>query len=199
MIAHIEGTLAVALADGAVIDVHGVGYRLFMPASAIAALPARGETMRAHTSLQVREDAMTLYGFSTTEQRDIFEILLGVNGIGPKGALAVLSVYSPDALRKALATEDLDALTLIPGVGRKTAARMILELREKLALPELELIPGGDRTARTALAEVKGALLALDYTPAEARDALERLRERDIDGKTTEELLKTALKEMARA
>jgi Holliday junction DNA helicase RuvA len=196
VIASISGTIVEILPDGAVVDVHGVGYRLFMPSTAIAALPGLGKTVRAQTHLHVREDAMTLYGFSTTEQRDLFADLLGVGGIGPKGALAVLSVYSPDAFRKALVTEDLDALTLIPGVGKKTAARMILELREKLALPELEVVPGGNGK-RTVLVEVKGALLNLGYTPAEARSALESLPD-DRDGTSLEDLLKLALKELVR-
>jgi len=196
VIASIEGALIELLVDGAVVDVHGVGYRLHMPASTIAALPSRGKTLRAHTHLHVREDAMTLYGFSTGEQRDLFAVLLGVNGIGPKGALAVLSIYSPDAFRKAVATEDLEALTLIPGVGKKTAARMILELREKLALPELEVVPGGNGSHSTVLVEVKGALLSLGYSPAEARTALDQIE--TADDKPVEEVLKAALKELAR-
>ena len=196
MIASIEGVLRDRLADGAIIDVHGVGYRVLMPAPAIAALPATGKTIRVHTHLHVREDAMTLFGFDTVEQRDLFEVLLGVAGIGPKGALAVLGVYSPDAFRKALVTEDLDALTLIPGVGKKTAARMILELREKLALPDLEVIPGGTAGRRAVLVEVKGALLNLGYSAAEARGALERLPELE-DDTPVEDLLKLALKELA--
>ena len=196
MIASISGTIVEILPDGAVVDVHGVGYRLFMPSVAIAALPGLGKTVRAQTHLHVREDAMTLYGFSTIEQRDLFAVLLGVGGIGPKGALAVLSVYSPEAFRKALVTEDLDALTLIPGVGKKTAARMILELREKLALPELEVVPGGNGK-RAVLVEVKGALLNLGYTPAEARSAMESLPE-DRDRTSLEDLLKLALKELVR-
>ncbi len=198
MIALVSGTLVEVLVDGCVVDVNGVGYRLYMPSSAVGALPPVGSTVRAHTHLNVREDALTLYGFPTTDQRDIFTVLLGVNGIGPKGALAVLSVYSPEALRKALVTEDLDALTLIPGVGKKTAARMILELREKLALPELEVVPGGANGSRAALVEVKGALLSLGYSTAEAREAIDRLPG-DADGSTTQELLKLALKELARA
>jgi holliday junction DNA helicase RuvA len=193
----VSGVLAEVLADGCVVDANGVGYRLFMPSGAIGALPAVGAHVRVHTHLNVREDALTLYGFATVEQRDIFVVLLGVNGIGPKGGLAVLSVYSPDALRKALVTEDLDALTLIPGVGKKTAARMILELREKLALPELEVVPGGARGGRAALVEVKGALLSLGYSTAEAREVLERLP--DADELSTEALLKLALKELASA
>ena len=195
MIASISGTILEVLPDGAVVDVHGVGYRLLMPVPATASLASIGKTVRLQTHLHVREDAMTLYGFSTVEQRDLFAVLLGVNGIGPKGALAVLSVYSPEAFRKALVTEDLDALTLIPGVGKKTAARMILELREKLALPELEVVPGGNGK-RTVLVEVKGALLNLGYTPAEARSALESLPE--ADDSSVEDMLKRALKELVR-
>ena len=196
MIASISGTILEILPDGAVVDVHGVGYRLLMPSTATASLPPVGKTVRVQTHLHVREDAMTLYGLSTVEQRDLFAVLLGVNGIGPKGALAVLSVYSPEAFRKALVTEDLDALTLIPGVGRKTAARMILELREKLALPELEVVPGGNGARRAVLVEVKGALLNLGYTPAEARSALESLPE--ADDSSVEDMLKRALKELVR-
>jgi Holliday junction DNA helicase RuvA len=194
VIASLEGSLAEVVADGAVIDVGGVGYRLFMPAPSVGALPAKGKRVRVHTHLHVREDAMTLYGFETTDQRDLFSVLLGVGGIGPKGALAVLGVYTPEAFRKALVTEDLDALTLIPGVGKKTAARMILELREKLALPDLEVVPGG--SSRATLVEVKGALLNLGYSAAEARAALERLPD-DARDRPVDAVLKLALKELA--
>jgi Holliday junction DNA helicase RuvA len=196
VIAGIEGTLIEILPDGAIVDVHGVGYRVHMPSTVVSHLPSVGKSLRVQTHLHVREDAMTLYGFSTTEQRDLFAVLLGVGGIGPKGALAVLSVYSPDAFRKALVTEDLDALTLIPGVGKKTAARMILELREKLSLPELEVVPGGNGARRAVLVEVKGALLNLGYSPAETRSALEALPD-DREGASVEDLLKLALKEMS--
>lgn len=199
MIASIEGTLVEILPDGAVVDVAGVGYRAVMPASAVARLPAKGKRVRLHASLQVREDSMTLYGFVVAEQRELFEVLISVNGIGPKGALAALSVHSPEAFRKALVAEDLDALTLIPGVGKKTAARMILELREKLALPEADGVPGASPARRAALAEVRAALLGLGYTPAEAREALERVAGANGHDEPVEDLLKRALRELAKA
>jgi holliday junction DNA helicase RuvA len=199
VIAFIEGTLAEVLVDGAVVDVGGVGYRALMPASAVAKLPGKDKKVRLHTSMQVREDSMTLYGFTSIEDRDLFETLITVNGIGPKGGLAVLGVHSPEALRKALAAEDLDALTMIPGVGKKTAARMILELREKLALPDAEGIPGGSPQRKAAMAEVKGALLNLGYTPQEARSALEAVAIGNGHDEPVEDLLKRALKELAKA
>ena len=102
MIASISGTIVEILPDGAVVDVHGVGYRLLMPSSVIASLPAVGKPVRAHTHLHVREDAMTLYGFSTIEQRDLFAVLLGVNGIGPKGALARDARFDMEGFKNAL-------------------------------------------------------------------------------------------------
>lgn len=200
MIALIDGTLAEVLPDGAVVIVGGVGYRVHMPSSAIADLPSAGRAVRLRTHLHVREDALTLYGFNTADQRDLFAVLLGVSGIGPKGALAVLGVYTPAAFRSAVATEDLDALTLIPGVGRKTAARMILELREKLALPELEVVPGGEGAQPAVLVEVKGALVSLGYSPAEVREAIGALgADGDVNGAPVETLVRRALKELARA
>jgi holliday junction DNA helicase RuvA len=195
VIARIEGTLVELLPDGAVVMVGGIGYRVYMPSSAIADLPPKGAPVSLQTHLHVREDLLTLYAFTGAEQRDLFTVLLGVAGIGPKGALAVLSLYTPAAFRSAVATEDLDALTLIPGVGRKTAARMILELREKLALPELEVVPGGDGAVAPVLVEVKGALLSLGYSPQEVRGAIGSLGEPDAP---VEALLKRALKELAR-
>lgn len=192
MIASLEGIVREVLLDGAVVDVGGVGYRVFLPIPVVSSLPAVGERVRIFTHLHVREDAMTLFGFESVEQRDLFLVLLGVTGIGPKGALAALSVWSPDALRKAVATEDIDALVAIPGVGRKTAARIVLELREKLGLPEAEGVPW-DPARRAVLAEVKGALTNLGYSPSEIREALATIRD---DDSAVEELLRKALKEL---
>lgn len=197
MIGALNGTVAEVLADGVLVDVGGVGYRVLLPVSAIATLPPAGKKVRLHTHLHVREDALALFGFATAEQRDLFEILLGVNGIGPKGALAVLGMYSPQSFRKAVVEEDLDALTLIPGVGKKTAARMILELRERLGLPDADSVPGASPGRRAALSEVRSALVNLGYTAPEARQAIERLPSGE-EG-SVEDLLKMALKELARA
>ncbi len=206
MIGSVSGVLVETYPDGALVDVGGVGYRVLAPASVIARLPGAGEKVRLHTHLHVREDALTLFGFTTAEERDLFEVLIGVNGIGPKGALAVLSVYAPDALRRAILGENLDALTLIPGVGRKTAGRMILELREKLGAGDADLAPiAGTPAIREALGEVRAALLQLGYTTTEARQAIERVAASNAGGNGNgkgkgatgvEAMLKAALKEL---
>lgn len=189
MIALLDGRLAEILPDGAVLEVGGVGYRVHLPVSAIALLPERGRSVRVHTHLVVREDAMTLYGFPTIEQRDLFSVLLGVNGIGPKAAVTILGVHTPEVFRKAVAGEDVDALTMIPGVGKKTAQRMIIELKEKLTALGLEGVPGGaPAEARQVATEARQALGALGYTPAEAKDALSQIA---IDADTT---LQTAIR-----
>jgi holliday junction DNA helicase RuvA len=200
VIGAVSGTLVEVYPDGALVDVSGVGYRVHAPASVLARLPGAGERVRLHTHLHVREDALTLFGFTTGEERDLFEILIGVNGIGPKGGLAVLSVYAPDALRKAILGEDVDALTLIPGVGKKTAARMILELKEKIGAGDADLAPlAGSPAVKQVLSDVRAALLQLGYSTTEARKAIEHVAAEAAaangDGKP-ERLLKMALKEL---
>ena len=200
MIGAVTGTLVETYPDGALVDVQGVGYRVHAPASVIARLPGAGERVRLHTHLHVREDALTLFGFTTGEERDLFAVLIGVNGIGPKGALAVLSVYAPDALRRAIIGEDVDALTLIPGVGKKTASRMILELKEKLGATDADVASlAGSPGVRQALTEVREALLQLGYSTTEAREAIERVSAEAAAANgngsgTPEALLKKALK-----
>jgi Holliday junction DNA helicase RuvA len=197
MIAIITGTLIEARPGAAVVDCAGVGYLALMPTSSRASLPKIGEKVRLHTYLHVREDALTLFGFATAEERDVFEILIGVNGIGPKGGLAILSAYPPDALRKAVVGEDLDALTLIPGVGKKTAARMILELREKLgAGDDGGPISTAKLAGRPVLVEIRDALIELGYSTTEARKAIEALPEPNGKPERVEELLKIALKSL---
>ena len=195
MIASLRGHLAETLPDGAVIEVGGVGYRVFLTPKALAGLPRDGEVL-VHTVTYVREDTLALYGFATVDERRAFEQLLTATGVGPKLALAVLSVHSPDALRRAVSAGDADALTLVPGVGRKGAARLIIELRGRLGdgEPEAPVEVAG----RFAYAEVCEALGALGYGPAEIKAALAALLA-DAGALATEELLRLALRGLGTA
>ena len=190
MIARLRGQVVEVLPDGAVIEVGGVGYRVHLTPRALAGLPRQGEVV-VHTVTYVREDTLALYGFLTVEERRTFEQLLAASGVGPKLALAMLSVHSPEALRRAVASGDADALTLVPGIGRKGAARLALELKGKLGDGEVDLPVTGEGHA--AYGEVREALAALGYGPAEVRLALETLPP-DAAGRPTEELLKLALR-----
>jgi Holliday junction DNA helicase RuvA len=193
MIASLRGRLADVLPDGAVIDVGGVGYRVFLTPKALAALPRGGEVL-VHTVTYVREDTLALYGFLSADERHVFEQLLGASGVGPKLALALLSVHSPDALRRAITAGDADALTLVPGIGRKGAARLILELKGKFGDGALELPT--DLASRPAYAEVREALAALGYGPVEVKSALQSLPD-DAGALPTQELLRLALQGLA--
>src|SRR5260221_1999414 len=134
MIAHVDGTVSSVAPDGAVIDVGGVGLLVQCTPGTLAGLRT-GERARVATSLVVGEDALTLYGFAAEDERNTFELLQTASGIGPRLALAMLAVFSPDALRRAVATEDLAALTTVPGIGRKGAQRIVLELAGRLGSP----------------------------------------------------------------
>ena len=131
MIAHLDGTVSGVAPDGAVIDVGGVGLLVQCTPGTLAGLRT-GERARVATSLVVREDALTLYGFGTEDERNTFELVQTASGVGPRLALAMLAVFTPDALRRAVATEDLVALTTVPGIGRKGAQRIVLELAGRL-------------------------------------------------------------------
>ena len=134
MIAHLRGTVAGVAPDGAVIEVGGVGMRVQCTPGTLATLKL-GEPVQVATSLVVREDSLTLYGFGSDDERNVFELLQTASGVGPRLALAMLAVHSPDALRRAVATEDLGALTMVPGIGKKGAERIVLELRDRLGPP----------------------------------------------------------------
>ncbi|MFN2556244.1 MAG: Holliday junction branch migration protein RuvA [Nitriliruptorales bacterium] len=195
MIAHLRGRLASCRhtrdATVVVVDVHGIGYHLFVPNGAAHRLPSVMEEVELHTSLQVREDSLTLYGFATADARDLFELLIGATGVGPKLGLAALSTHSPEGLLRALVDADLEALMLIPGVGRKLAERLVLELRDKVgSLPQVDEAEG-----QSTLGEVRLALLELGYTNAEAQRALDNL---DASaGGDVPELLRGALRAIA--
>lgn len=200
MIGSLRGTLVDRSLRGEVlVDVGGVGYRAFVPTGTLAGIGELGAEVFLHTHLHVREDALTLFGFATREERICFEALLGAHGVGPSLALAVLSAHSPASLRRALADDDVDALTVVPGVGKKTAARLLLELKTRLDVPELEMALDGAGSSGSSPApgdgrsDVRAALSGLGYGPDEIRAAL-----RDLPpGATPEELLRLALKTMA--
>jgi holliday junction DNA helicase RuvA len=134
VIAHLNGTVAGISPDGAVIDVGGVGLRVQCTPDTLATL-RQGEHARVATSLVVREDSLTLFGFGSEDERNVFELLQTASGVGPRLALAMLAVHSPDALRRAVAAEDLNALIMVPGIGKKGAERIVLELRDRLGAP----------------------------------------------------------------
>jgi Holliday junction DNA helicase RuvA len=188
MISFLEGQVAEKSADRVVLAVGGVGYDLQVPTSVVGKLPAIGKTARIHTRMIVRDDAMILYGFTTTDQRELFDMLTGVSGVGPKVALSFLSSLTPDALRRAVVANDAAALTVVPGVGKKVAQRVVLDLRDRLGAE-------GEMLSEGPLAEAREALLALGLTPIEASEALAGL---DADGQPVEELLRVALQKVGR-
>lgn len=188
MISRVRGMLVGRRASSVVVDVSGVGYEVSVTPRGLEELPSLGEQVVLHTHLHVREDDMALYGFLSEQERDVFRVLLGASGVGPKVALSILATLEPARLRQALTAEDVDSLSLVPGIGKRTAQKLILELRPRLALPDAEL-PG-----EGALAEVRQALENLGYGPAQIRDALAGL---SPEGKV-EELLREALQELGR-
>lgn len=142
MISHLDGLVAAIAPEGAVIEVGGVGLLVQATPGTLATLRS-GERARVATSLVVREDALTLYGFASDDERDVFELLQTASGIGPRLALAMLASFSPDGLRQAIATEDVTALTRVPGIGRKGAQRIVLELAGRLGSPGVPAAPPG--------------------------------------------------------
>jgi holliday junction DNA helicase RuvA len=189
MISFLEGTVAEKGGDRVVIGVNGTGYEVLASSATIAKLPPVGKVSKVHTRLHVRDDALTLYGFATPDERALFDLLVTVNGVGPKVALAFLSVLTPDALRRAVGGGDADALTIVPGVGKKVAQRVVLDLKDRI---------GGDGAAPSGpLADVREALLALGLSAQEARDAMATLqgnRDRPVD-----DMLREALRNVGRA
>jgi Holliday junction DNA helicase RuvA len=189
MIAFVEGTVVEKAGDRVVIAVGGTGFDIMVPAVTLSKLPPAGRSARLFTRLQVRDDGMVLYGFTSTEERSLFDLLITVSGVGPKLALAILSVLATDALRRAVASQDAAALTLVPGVGRKVAGRILLDLKDRFGVV-------GDAAVSGPLAEVREALLALGLSAQEARDALAALVPNG--DRSVEELLREALRGVGR-
>ena len=193
MIGSLRGVVLDRLPPAEVLlEVGGVGYRVTVPPAVLAG-GSPGQHLFLHVHTHVREDAIVLYGFADTDARRCFEALLGAHGVGPALAMAILSALSPEALRRAVAGEDVGALVAVPGVGRKTAARLLIELQSRLDPPADDRSPTA--AAPGAHAEVRAALAGLGYGPDEVRDVLRALPEAG----SVEELLTTALRQMAGA
>ncbi len=201
MYSYIKGELVEIMDDIIVVEAGQIGYNIHIPASMIDNFTGTGQDVKIYTYLQVKEDDMQLYGFLTRDDLNIFKLLLGVNGIGPKGALAVLSVMTPDDLRFAVLGEDAKAIAKAPGIGTKTAQRVILELKDKLSLEDaFEAKTAHVAEANTnSLSSVKNeavqALVALGYSSSEALKAINGVEL--TENITVEEVLKEALKQMA--
>lgn len=192
MIAHLRGTVAHRDADAVVVDVGGVGYLVHVPAS--ADVPARGQEVELRTTMVVREDSMTLYGFSDPAAQQLFDLLLSASGVGPKLAIAVLSTHRPSVVRQALAAQDIDLLVSVPGIGKKSASKLVLELRDKvggLDAPDIVLPagPAASTGAPDAVNDTREALLQLGYGPGEVAATLAAV---DLDGDSST-LLRRAL------
>lgn len=202
MIQYIRGELAALEEDRIIVDVGGVGYGIFMSVQSMSALPPVGSEVRIHTYLNVKEDAMQLFGFLTRDDLAVFKLLIGVNGIGPKGGQAVLSVLSPDDLRFAVLSNDAKAISAAPGIGKKTAEKVILELKDKLSVEDALDHAVSDKQTGTAAqnsnsgvqSEAVQALVALGYGSTEALRAVKQVEiSEDTDVET---VLKKALKNM---
>lgn len=197
MIGSLRGLLAHRTDEQILVEVGGVGYRILVsPATALSVGDLR-EEVYVHIHHNIREDSQALYGFCTRDERDCFESLLGAHGVGPALALGILSVHDPLSLQRALADDDIASLCLVPGVGRKTATRLLVELKSKLNLPIVDLTdPVHADTSRNSRSDVREALAELGYGPEEIQQVLRDLPE-DADDSAT--LLKAALQRLAAA
>lgn len=190
MIGFLEGRVAGFHADGCFLDVRGVGYKLTCSGATLSALQKHGET-RVWTHTHVREDALALFGFATQGEQAMFEALLGVSGVGPKVALGLCGAFEPESFRRALATDDIAAIASVPGIGKKTAQRIVIDLKERWAVPDLGIVGASS----DAVAKARSALENLGYSSGEVRIALNDL---DVDEKeSVEEVVRSALKVLA--
>lgn len=203
MYSYIKGILTDMEADFIVVETGGIGYNIYTTGQTFNYLPSIGEEVKIYTYLYIREDAMMLYGFLTKDDLRVFKLLIGVSGIGPKGALAILSVMTTDDLRFAVLGDDAKAISKAPGIGAKTAQRLILELKDKLSLEDAfeqklantQMKEDAKNHAKGAKNEAVQALVALGYSSSEALKALNGIEiTEDTD---VEDILKAALKNMA--
>lgn len=200
MISYVKGTVADIEENGVVVDCNGMGYHIYMSAMALGYM-RMGDEVKIHTYLQVKEDDMQLYGFLSKDDLQIYKLLLTVNGIGPKAGMGVLSGLTADEIRFAVLSDDVAAISKAPGIGKKTAQKLILELKDKLNLQdafEQKIANQNDLTGDTYFSdsrkETVQALTALGYSSSDALRAVKQVE--DAEGMDTEQLLKAALKKM---
>jgi len=191
MIAFLSGRVVAKMPTYALLEVAGVGYKLAMSTGSLAALPALGDEVTVWTHLYVREDELALFGFESQEEKFAFEQLITVSGIGPKVALAVLSALSAETLATAVSAEDADLLATVPGVGKKTAQRIILDLKDKLGAQLPGTAGASSGGARAAVGEASDALLGMGFSSAEVAVAL-----KGLEGADAQQLLKQALRRL---
>lgn len=200
MFAYIKGILESKNENYIVIDVNGIGYKIFMPSSGINRLPETGKIVKVHTYYHVREDNISLYGFNTQEELKMFELLISVSGIGTKSALAILSEISPSSFALSVISGDVTALVKIPGIGNKTAQRMILELKDKLKTEQaitknsIKNADIGYSNNQNNISEASSALQVLGYTKKEIDKVLSSS---DLNGLSIEDIIKEALKKLS--
>ena len=205
MISYIRGTLAEKNEDSAVVEAHGVGYQIFVPVPVLSELPPLGESVKIYTYFSVREDGMSLFGFLSRQDLAMFKQLIGVNGIGPKSALGILSALRPDVLRMAVASGDAKTISRAPGVGPKTAQRIILDLKDKISPEEILgnlADPSASETGDSSLLgmaeaakEAVMALVSLGYTKTEASRAVRQVEL--AEGMDSEDVLRASLKHLS--
>lgn len=199
MISYIRGELAYLDTEKIIVDVGGVGYGIYMSGQAMGALPQTGNEVKIHTYMNVREDAMQLFGFLTRDDLEVFKLVIGVSGIGPRGGLNILSTLSPDELRFAVMAGDVKAISASPGIGKKTAEKLIIELKDKMKIEDV--LTHAAENAKASPGDQSGgiqseavqALVALGYGSTESMRAV---RQVEMENPTVEDLLKEALKKM---
>lgn len=200
MLSYIKGELAEVFEDTIVVENNGMGINVKVPATVLLNIPSIGEDIKVYTYLYVREDAINVYGFLTRDDLNVFKLLLNVNGVGPKAALGILSTISANDLRYAVLSDDVNAIKKAPGIGAKTAQRLIIELKDKLKLESEEALilnanvgtkPSDDLILKNDAIE---ALVSLGYSQREAMDAVKKV---DISNKNLDDIIKESLKNLA--
>lgn len=198
MYAYFKGKIAAKEPDLVIVEVNGIGYNIRISAGTASLLPPVGEEAKLYTYMSVREDAISLYGFLTKDDLDMFKLLIGVNGIGPKGGQSILSVMSPDDLRFAIVSGDAKMIAKAPGIGAKTAQRIILDMRDRVSLEDTlhtdQREMRADLSVSDGMREAVEALAALGYSVTEAGRAVKEVK--DAEQMTVEEILKASLKHL---